>query len=120
MPNAFRIIEGAVAKMEEAIGDVTSLDVVTLTGSISIKNSLDDKNNIKLKRLWAAIQEQATAEADLTIVAFTHIDLDADSINFVDRNLTEEKKALLIAHNESVKAAQETRSGIVAMVKAFF
>ena len=103
-----------------AIGaDVTTLDVVTLTGEITVDSAVENKK-ISLKKLYGEVESQTAVKGKLDVVAFTHIDLDADAINFVNKDLTEEKKALVAAHNESVRAAQETRAGIVSMVRAFF
>ncbi|NIQ55797.1 MAG: hypothetical protein GWN85_20680, partial [Gemmatimonadetes bacterium] len=61
-----------------------------------------------------------STNTDVSVVAFTHVDFDADSVNFAASDLTEEQKGLLLAHAENVKAAQEARAGMVRTVKALF
>ena len=110
-----KALEGAAS----IVKDIVTLDVVTLTGDITIKASIKD-TKIDLQKLYKAIEQKADVEGGLQLIAFTHIDADADSINFVKKDLSAEQKGLLIAHNESVKAAQEARTGFVAMVRSLF
>jgi len=116
----YGMIQEAVNEFGEKIKDIVTLDVVTLTGEITIDAALDDNQKIDLQELYKAIEKGASVQGKLDIVAFTHVDLDADAVNFVKRDLTPEQKGLLMAHGESVKAAQETRAGVVAMIRSFF
>jgi hypothetical protein len=115
----FDKIKTAVDSFGDAIKDIVTLDVVTLTGEVTVKPE-DGSQEIDLQELYKTIEKKAAVDGVLELVAFTHVDLDADSINFVKRDLAEEQRALLIAHHEAVKAAQETRAGVVAMIRSFF
>ncbi len=104
-----------LATIKEVADDLTSLDVVTLTGEITIKSSLVD-GKIKLNELYKAIEAKADVEGALEVVAFTHIDFDCDSTNFVKTGAAEGEAMLLKAHNDMVSTAQETRQGYIKMV----
>jgi hypothetical protein len=114
MSNWFTKVKAALV---EAGDDASKLDVVTLTGSMAISSSLDGKK-IKLKKLFEQIEANANTNAALDVVAYTHVDLDSDSIQFIAEGPPPE--ALLEAHNAAVIAAQETRSGIVEMAISIF
>lgn len=116
MATTWETIKGAV---EEVGADILSLDVVTLTGNITITSGVKD-NKIDLQELYKAVEAAASTAATIDLIAFTHVELDADSVNFVKKDLTPEQKGLLAAHAEAVKSAQETRAGIVAMIRSFF
>jgi hypothetical protein len=107
--------------VEEALGDLTTLDVVTFTGNINIMSNIveeeGDKPKIKLKKLYQNIASEAVkVESALRVVAFTHVDFDCDSVNFVKTDMTEAEAKLLDAHNAMVNTAQETRQGVITMI----
>ena len=118
MPN---VIDNIIERAEEGVDDLTTLDVTTLTGSITIEGSmLDEEGKIDLKKLYKAISEKATPDdgaGKLEIVAFTHIDFDCDSVYFVQEDLSEQDRKLIEHHEAAVKTARDTRQAFVNMIK---
>ena len=130
--------------IEDGISDLTSLDVVTITGTINIKtdsagnttpaagqtaagtdggnpdvkpSSPQEPKPLQLQELHKDLMNQVvSAKSDFSVLAFTHIDMDADSTNYVRSDLSAEDAALVHAHNEMVKTAQETRMGAIRML----
>lgn len=96
--------------------DVVSLDVVTLTGSISISTATGD-DGINLAKLYEEIGNKAKVEGNLEVVAFTHIDLDKDAINYVKSGLSEAEQPMIEAHNAMVDTAQKARQAFLMLAK---
>lgn len=118
MPN---VIDKIIARAEEGIDDLTTLDVTTLTGRITIEGSmLDEEKKIDVKKLYEAISKKAAPEegtGNLEVVAFTHLDFDCDSVYFVQEDLSEQDRKLLEHHENAVKTARDTRQAFVNMIK---
>ena len=100
----------------EAVGqDLATLDVATLSGNVQVTVQSD---KIDFKALVKSIQDQVTqADGTVQIVAFTHIDIDKDAVQFVKSGLTAEEAPLIAAHNEMVKTSQEARMAVVQFLK---
>ena len=121
-------------KLKNAMTDIATLDVVTASGVIDIKKALDDNNNVDFTGLMDAIkaggapaapatpgkESSVSGTADLSILAISHLELDCDAFMFVKGNLSESEQSLVSAHAEMVKAAQETRYGVVKMAIELF
>ena len=109
-------------KLEElgnAIQDLTTLDVTTLSGDVNqVINSDTGKFDLKY-----AMDELTKTDSQLQgkvyIVATTRIDVDQDSVNFVKNGLTPDEKSLVDAHLEAIKAAQEARHSFLNFAKEF-
>ena len=105
-----KVLEG----IRDVADDITTLDVVTLTGDVTITGQ---NNEIDLKALNKAIQTNAIANTNMTLLAYTHIDLDSDTIHFVKSGLSEGEAPLVEAHNAMVKSSQDARLAFVKAVK---
>ena len=99
------------------IDDVTTLDVITLTGNIQVDiKALTDstgkewKLNSLAEGMLTKIKASDPAGEHLDFVAFTHYEADCDSVSYFQK---EAPKDLLTAHNEAVKAAMASRSGLL-------
>jgi hypothetical protein len=114
------VIDKIKTAAADAVNDLTTLDVVTLTGTIDISANVKD-GKINLKKVYENVVKNAkgttSAKAALKVVAFTHLDFDCDSVNFAKEDLTEAQEMLLKAHRETVSVAQETRMAVVKMIK---
>lgn len=99
------------------LNDVATLDVLTLTGDITLKPAAEapaaDKKEDVLNwdNLFAEITKQMKAEKDSTlqVVAYTHAEWDCDAVNYVMKDPTDAQKDLIKAHNEAVAAAHNSR-----------
>jgi hypothetical protein len=111
-------LEKLLQDIKDGVQDLATLDVVTLTGQIKISSSMPgNTNNLDLKRLYESIEKNAKKDADLEVVAFTHIDFDCDAVNFVKTGAGEGEKTILEAHTQMVKTAQETRQSMIKLVR---
>lgn len=101
--------------IKDGVTDLTSLDVVTLTGQIKVQT--DSTNKVDLGKIYEELSKQAAkTDSDIAVVAFTHVSLDRDAVQFVQSGLSEEEKALVGSHVQMVTAAQEAR---LAMIRTF-
>ena len=126
-------------KLKTAIADIATLDVVTATGTIDITNAFNDKDQVDFAKLMTALKTKPAPQtpqtpsvpgtqpaptvsgaAALSVLAISHLEFDCDSFVFVKNNLNESEQALVRAHAEMVKAAQETRYGVVKMAIELF
>ena len=107
-------LKSVFRKIRDAAEDLVSLDVVTLTGEVDIQGA---NNEIDLKTFYKTIQANAISKTNVSLVAYTHLDLDSDAVLFVKSGLSESEKPLVEAHNEMVTASKEARLAFVRTVK---
>lgn len=127
--NVKEAFQGIWNTLKTVTGDLTTLEVVTVSGSmnLAIQNPSDkaeDKEKWNLKNSDAILNIIANppqnASGNLYLVAYTRIDFDHDTVNFVNANPTEEDKRLYTLHVESIKAAQEARAAFINMLAGIF
>ena len=80
--------------------DLVTLDVVTMTGEISL--TIDDVSGFE-------------NIANLKTVAVSHHEIDYDAAMFIKQNLDDDEKEILKLHLETVKSAQEMRNKVVEL-----
>lgn len=99
----------------QLIDDLTSLDVVTLIGDLSVVTSGDGDDGVNVGDVYRRIAGQRIAEdSRLNLLAVTHVALDKDTVTFIKQPLSAEEKELLQYHLDSVRAAGEARSAMAA------
>lgn len=101
------------SKIEEAMKDTTTLDVVTTTGSIKLTA------NDMASQGWGKIAEAVSAKikkAELNVVAYTHTQWDCDTFMFVKSSPSDEEQKLVESHAAVVDAAHATRREAVKMM----
>lgn len=108
------------------ISDLVTLDVITVTGTLKIKKDVisgtaeDDSNPdgqvIDFDTLFSRSSGKLVIDADMEVVAATHIEIDRDTFTYVKQVLSETDKALLKMHMDSVNAASAARADIIARV----
>lgn len=111
-------------KLESFINDITSIEVATFTSSSLTSPSsgapatptgdgTDDKNSINA--LFTAIRENLK---DRPLVGYVRVDLDGDTVAFLDENASD---SLQKYHLEMVKEAKAARKdlvdGLISLVK---
>lgn len=100
--------------------DVSSLDVVTLTGRIELKTQADKKavldsdGMLDPEGLRKQIANQLTASADMHVLGMTHVSFDKDSVEFLDEASLDGGTASI--HQQNVAEAKESRQAIWQMV----
>lgn len=96
---------GAIKKF---FGDLSTLDVVTMSGTINLTVN-------QIKGFQDILGSLAGGNNNLHTVAVSHHEIDYDAALFVKDNLTESEKELLQMHMETVKTAQEMRNKVVEL-----
>lgn len=123
--------EKITATIGKFIDDMTTLDVLTLSGTIALKpepKPLDGAagagggaKEMKWDDYFKSIVEKLKTPDDSTrleIVAYTHTEIDADSVNFYRTAGTED--ALRDLHIRTVEAATKARLEAVAAFARVF
>lgn len=93
----------------DKIQDLTSLEVMTIEGDVSIDAS-DAVSS--LEEVLAKVSAKVVTNAK--VLAMTRLALDGDVIAYVDKGITAEQRQ---AHADLVDAAAETRTATVMMFK---
>jgi len=107
----------ANTKLTNFIKDITTLEVVTLSGNLTvgdIKITGDEK--IDFNKIMQTIKGKATGDSEINIVAATNIDIDKDIQQFVKEGMSTEEKELFQMHVQAVKYAQEARRATFEML----
>ena len=74
--------------VREGVRDVTTLDVVTLSGKIEINT--DANTEVDLGTICDVLSKQISQTTSaIDVVAFTRVQLDSDTVQFVQSDLTE-------------------------------
>ena len=101
------------------INDMTSLDVVTLTGNLTLQvNDLqgretDQNKPLRFGRIMRQLEGKIMKkDAKISALAATHVSIDRDTVTFVKENLTPDEAIYLEFHNETVKAAGVARAAM--------
>jgi hypothetical protein len=99
--------------------DITTLDVITVTGSMRVKTSGDNDAVkdyvIDFDTLFGKDASKKTKiRGDLRVIAATHVEIDRDTMTFVADDLGEKEQKLLAMHMEAVNSASAARAEIVA------
>jgi len=106
------------SRLAKFIEDVATLDVITLSGSIALDNTVTEasgEENGEDALNWDKLFEKITAgmvpSADnkLEVVAYTHAEWDCDSVNYVASDISEEDQHLIETHAKTVEAAHRNR-----------
>ncbi|MBB4077732.1 hypothetical protein GGR28_000333 [Lewinella aquimaris] len=106
----------------DLINDMSSLDVVTLTGNLTVQvndvevasNGNDDGDRpLRFSRIMRELEGRIMKrDSQLSALAATHVSLDKDTVSFVRENLSTDEAIYLNFHNESVKAAGIARAAM--------
>jgi hypothetical protein len=118
--------------INDYINDLSSLDVVTLTGDLTIDvkdmsakatDGDEEKKPLRFGQIMRQLEGNILdGKSEVSALAITHISLDRDTVTFVKKDLSPEEVAYLNFHNETVKAAGLARSalagGIVKLLLA--
>lgn len=134
---------GWIDKIQKAIEDTITLDVVTATGKIELKRPDPEEGAIEAGAAEAGNLAAAAAggvagaapqehgferiaaevsylvqNTQLEVVAFTHSEWDCDTFAFVKSDLTPSEAKLVETHAATVAAAHDTRRKAVQMLKS--
>lgn len=113
--------------LRDFIEDMATLDVVTLTGNLTLKvsdlQSEGEGNKKPIK--FAGIMQQLEGNvlkkgSTISALAATHVSIDKDTVTFVKEDLTPQEAVYLEFHNETVKAAGIARAAMADGIAKLF
>ena len=107
----------AAAKLESFVDDIATLEVVTLSGELTVKDlKLGNASGIKFQNVFDKIKGTATQSSNVSVVAATRIELDKDVQQFVKGSMTAEEQGLFNMHMNSIQYALTARKAAFEML----
>lgn len=114
----------AIESLKNAAADFSSLTVTTYTGSLKVllqagsEDSTINTNDLDFQRILNKALE-TEVDGDLNVVCFNSHKLDGDAVVFRANGIPEDEMVKLeAAHNAAIQAGQETREGMLSLVKS--
>lgn len=101
----------AMSAMAGKIEDLSTLDVITFEGSVTLTAS--DDQPVK----FAQVMDKAKGNTDVNVkvLASTQTHIDGDIVAFYDTEITEEQR---LAHADLVQAGAESRKSTIDFVRS--
>lgn len=118
-PTLGEVLKEKLSKIGEVLDDLTTLDVTTLSGDIQQCIDTESGKYDLTKALSRLATSDTTLDGEIYVVATTHVSVDMDAIMFVKKDLTDDEKALVTAHQKAVGTAQEARNSFLHFAKSF-
>ena len=104
-------IKGAIERFKEGIGDLSSLEVQTISGTLEgLVHDTDSGSIID----WTKAVKSAKESGTVKLVLATKINFDGDATQFVREG--EISQYMLDAHAEALAAGKATREELMALV----
>lgn len=105
------------SQIKNAVVDFTTLEVTTLTGDVTqiIKSDGNKKSKIDVSDILGKLK--GSAKGKISLVAFTQINFDQDTTNFIKSDLKEDEIRLFKIHQSSVASAHEGRNGFLSFLQ---
>jgi hypothetical protein len=107
---ATQTFKSALSGIAAGIQDLSSLEVVTYTGKITIKKGANGDPPKK----FDDIIKKAKSEGEFNILACTYVAIDGDMRVFYDNDITEIERN---AHHALVDIARQNRQAVVDLFK---
>jgi len=101
----------AFSNIADTIGDLSSLDVVTFSGSVTLEKS---DAPAAIPTSFDTVIKGALANAEVKILASTQMKIDGDIVTYYDENIDDTQ---IKAHIEAVQAGKESRQATINFVK---
>lgn len=107
----------ALKKLETAVNDLANLEVVTLSGKLTVKDlNIQGSSGIKFDKILDHITGSAAQASKINVVAATKIQLDKDIQQFVKEDMTSEEKELFNLHSTSIAQSHVARKATLDML----
>lgn len=101
-----------VGKIDDAVTDFTTLDVITLSGDITLTMN----NGKMMKPLEIVNKFFKKANSKVSVEAFYHVDFDQDTVQFISEDLGEGDLNYVI-HTNSIESAKASRQAMLNFCK---
>jgi len=113
-------LKEAIEKLKDAVGDLTSLEVQTITGNISAVTAKDTDAASRPRSGgsiidWTKAVKNARTSADVQLVLATKINFDGDATLFIRNG--EIPDYMRNAHEQAVSAGLRVRSDLMNLAK---
>lgn len=112
-------LENALDSLGNAIKDLSSLDVTTLSGDITAIYATQQGEFDLQSVLTELSKTDSTLRGKVYVVASTHLSIDQDATQFVKADLKPEEQSLVKTHLETVKTSLEARNSFLNFAKEF-
>ena len=86
--------QSAGKKLKAVLDEILTLDVITLSGNITIKDIDITDGKINFSKIMDTIKGNASISSKIKVVAATRFEFDKDVQQFVKEKMTEEEKQL--------------------------
>lgn len=107
-------LSGLVETLNEAFGDLSTLDVTTYTGNVDVAFSGEgDNRSLDLDALFRNASQLAI-DGGLSLMLATQVNIDGDATNFVAKG--EIPEYIIRTHSEAVKNGSEFRGQIISFL----
>lgn len=110
-------LENALATLDKAAKDLSSVEVTTLTGDV--KQIFNDDREIDLKNVINKLGTGGAVSGKIEVVAHTRIDFDQDTISFISEKAKNKHSDLYELHKEAIASSQEARQNFLRFIREF-
>lgn len=102
--------------LNKLAGDLTSLDVVTVTGDVDFVFDSEENRGKSVKQVLKDLNA-SDAAGKAKIVAFTHVDFDQDTVQYIGREQADDLEHPMVKlHFQGVAAAVKTRNEAIRFI----
>lgn len=106
-----------LTKIGDAVEDMTSLEVTTFTGDFTFRTSQVVQSDVDKFRINKVLKGMAVQnQTDIKLVAYSHIQIDADVSTIVKSDLSQSDAELLKLHHQMMESSKESRRAVIEMV----
>jgi len=106
--------QNAETRLKQMIKDITSLEVVTLSGDLTFADLKVEPNKaVNFQKIMQELHGNPDIASSVKLVAATKFEFDKDVLQFVKENMTREEKELFMIHVEAIQNAQLARRAIM-------
>lgn len=104
----------AEGRLKQMISDITSLEVVTLSGDVTFADlRVEPDKPVNFQKIMQELHGNPNMASSVKLVAATKFEFDKDVLQFVKENMTREEKELFMIHIEAIQNAQLARRAIM-------
>jgi len=115
MTNFKENIQRLLSTIKDGAGDVSNLEVTTLSGDIT--PFLDREQKLDIGSVKEDLNKTVQSNNHLEVVAHTKMAFDQDTVLFVKEDMTDNQQAAFNLHHEMLKTARASRLAFIHFVQ---